>query len=282
MGGTEVPAVEKTVDLPTPIEQEALPIEIAPEVSLQKGLSEHPATSTPEIEPGLIADKSTGEILNLPSPDADSNVIDITRDKAYDKKPFQASAVDVPDEASVTVTEVPQSKDKSVVEGDKQIKPELPSQNSPSPAYGVAVLEADVPEITKAADASKAPAIVISSPPGSPAKGDVTEPTPEVMFDEGSANRARESGEIFAHPVWNESVGPLLQYTLENTPEGVRKRKIPGGEASRPTSSGTDTVSTRHHRNVMNTFWHVLFFGWLGGFGRFFGGMFSKSKKTRK
>jgi hypothetical protein len=136
------------------------------------------------------------------------------------------------------------------------------------------VSEEEVAEIAEASEAragdGSPPTVVVSSPGADAGKQpgrtvEIVQPTP--------------TGEIFSHPVWNQSVSPFLQYSLESSPEGIRKRKDTSpGQERRPTSSGSDIISTRN-RNIMATFWHVFFFGWLGGVGRFLSGIFSSKKK---
>lgn len=265
------PAIDTSAkSIPSTVQEQVLPVEVSfTTPAIPKELSESPVVSKTEIEPAHPVDRSTEEIK--PAGTA-----------SLDKTPLQASAIDIPDDLVVGRSVGNSGSDK----GDEVIlEPTL--QNAPSSVHGLVAPE-EVPKALKDTEASETPAIVVSAPPN-PATGsgtaEVIQPSSsEVAFNEASANKARESGEIFAHPVWNQSVSPLLQYSLENTPEGVRKRRATGagGEVSRPTSSGADTVSTRHHRNIMDGFWHVVLFGWLRGFGRFFGGIFSKSKSRRQ
>jgi hypothetical protein len=151
-------------------------------------------------------------------------------------------------------------------------------QSAPSPVHGEVVPEAEVPKVLEASHASEAavPTVVVS--PSATEQGSgaakIVQPTPVAA-----------AGEIFANSVWNHSVSPFLQYSLENTAEGIRKRHLATPQVDpqqqRPGSSGSDMVSTRTHRNLMHNFWQLFFFGWLGGVGRFFGGMFSKKRKDR-
>lgn len=162
-------------------------------------------------------------------------------------------------------------------------------QTAPSPVHGIVVPEADVKQALEDANTTEAPAIVVSSPPTLPIVGtsreaertaEVIEPTPGGSTQRGAE---RESGEIFSHPVWNQSITPFLHFSLENTASGLKKRPLLGSMAgSRPVSSGNDTVSTKHQKNMMRAFWNVIFFGWLGGFGRILSGMFGKSKKAQR
>ncbi|PUU73272.1 hypothetical protein B9Z19DRAFT_1135507 [Tuber borchii] len=270
--GGRSPAIDASAKpIPSAAQEQVLPIEVSfTTPAIPKELSESPVVSKTEIEPAHPADGSTEEIKPAGT-------------EVLDKAPLQASAIDIPDDSAVSQSAGKSGSD----EGDEVILEPAP-QSAQSPVHGLVAPEEHVLKALKDAEASETPAIVVSAPPN-PATGsgtaEVIQPSSsEVAFDEVSANKARESGEIFAHPVWNQSVSPLLQYSLENTPEGVRKRRAPGagGEVSRPTSSGADTVSTRHHRNIMNGFWHVVLFGWLRGFGRFFGGIFSKSKSKKQ
>ncbi|CUS15019.1 unnamed protein product [Tuber aestivum] len=267
------PAVDVSAkSIPSTAQEQVLPVEVSfPSPAIAKELSESPVVSKTEVEPARPVGKSTEEITKP----AGAEVLG--------ENPLQASATDIPNESTVN-----QPVGKSVSHNGDEVTAEPAPKNALSPVHGVMALEEHIPEVLKDTETSETPAIVVSAPPN-PATGsstaEVIQPSSsEVVFDEASAKKARESGEIFAHPVWNESVSPLLQYSLENTPEGVRRRRAPGsgGEVSRPTSSGTDNVSTRHHRNIMNGFWHVVLFGWLGGFGRFFGGIFSKSKSRKQ
>lgn len=155
---------------------------------------------------------------------------------------------------------------------DEEMITEPAPQTMPSPIHGEIVTEAEVPKLVEFNVSEEAPTVIVSSPTeepiGQPGRTvEIVKPTPP--------------GEIFSHSVWNESVSPLLQYSLENLPEGIRKRRAPGDSSPqhRPTSSGSDIVSARTHRNIMHTFWQVFFFGWLGGVGRFFGGMFNRKKR---
>ncbi|PWW77871.1 hypothetical protein C7212DRAFT_350823 [Tuber magnatum] len=251
VGDIESPAVGVSVkSIPSTAQEQALPVEVSfTSPAVPKELSD-PPVSKMEIEPAHPVDKSAEEIIKP----AGAEVLD--------GSPLQASTIDIPGESAVS-----QPVGKSVSDkGDEAIAEPVP-QNVPSPVHGVAAPEEHIPKVLQDMESSETPAIVVSAPPN-PATGssaaEVIQPSSlEIAFDEASANKARES---------------------ENTPEGVRRRRTPGpgGQVSRPTSSGTDTVSTRHHRNIMNGFWHVVLFGWLGGFGRFFGGIFSKSKSRKQ
>lgn len=85
----------------------------------------------------------------------------------------------------------------------------------------------------------------------------------------------------------DNATNPTVE-TIEPTPSeptsgGIKKRNTSNPSQDRPASSGSDIVSTRrHNRNIMNTFWHIFFFGWLGGVGRFFGGIFGSKRKGPK
>lgn len=176
----------------------------------------------------------------------------------------------------------------------KQVNEEFIMEPAPqttlSPVHGIVLPEADVKQALENANTAEAPVIVVSSPPASPIVGtsggadertaEVIEPTPGESAQKGAE---RESGEIFSHPVWNQSITPFLHFSLENTAGGLKKRPFLGPMAdSRPVSSGNDTVSTKHQKNMMRAFWNVIFFGWLGGFGRILSGMFGKSKKAQR
>lgn len=157
----------------------------------------------------------------------------------------------------------------------EEIITEPAPQDAPSPVSGKIVPETKAPEVLAEAHVGEeaAPTVVVSGPAaeGSDSAAgrtvEIVKPTP--------------AGEIFSHSVWNESVSPFLQYSLEASPEGIRKRKVAGESApqNRPTSSGSDIVSARAPRNIMHTFWRAFFFGWLGRVGHFFGGMFSRKQK---
>lgn len=176
----------------------------------------------------------------------------------------------------------------------KQVNEEFIVEPAPqtalSPVHGIVLPEADVKQALENANTAEAPVIVVSSPPASPIVGtsggadertaEVIEPTPGESTQKGAE---RESGEIFSHPVWNQSITPFLHFSLENTAGGLKKRPFLGPMVeSRPVSSGNDTVSTKHQKNMMRAFWNVIFFGWLGGFGRILSGMFGKSKKAQR
>ncbi|KAG0639079.1 hypothetical protein HOY80DRAFT_886810 [Tuber brumale] len=254
VGDVGSPAVDvSTKSIPSTSQEQVLPVEISfTTPTISRELSEPPIVSKTEIGSAHLVDKSKEEIIEPASTEL------------LGKKSLLASATDIPDESASSLSvggSVPG-------EGDEVIAGPAP-RDAPSPVHGVVAPEEHVPEVLKDTETSETPAIVVSSPPN-PATGSSTAEviqasSSEVAFDEASANKARES---------------------ENTPEGVRRRRAPGagGEVSRPTSSGTDTVSTLRHKNIMNGFWHVVLFGWLGGFGRFFGGIFSKSRlrKQRK
>jgi hypothetical protein len=149
-------------------------------------------------------------------------------------------------------------------------------QSAPSPVHGEVVPEAEVLKVLEESHASEAsvPTVVVSPSATEQGAAEIVQPTP-----------AAAAGEIFANSVWNHSVSPFLQYSLENTAEGIRKRHLATPQVDpqqqRPGSSGSDIVSARTHRNIMHNFWQLFFFGWLGGVGRFFGGIFSKKRKDR-
>lgn len=131
----------------------------------------------------------------------------------------------------------------------------------------------------------------------------ITEPTPQTAHQDVGAKvvsveeaaEAAEASEgragdgspptvVVSSPVTDAGKQPsrtveIVQPTpTESSPEGIRKRKDTSPGRERPTSSGSDIISTRN-RNIMATFWHVFFFGWLGGVGRFLSGIFSSKKK---
>lgn len=159
----------------------------------------------------------------------------------------------------------------------EEIITEPAPQDAPSSVNGKVVPEARVPEVLAETQVGKeaAPTVVVSGPPAAEGSSDAAASrTVEIVMP-------TPAGEIFSHSVWNQSVSPLLQYSLEASPEGIRKRKVAGESTpqNRPTSSGSDIVSARAPRNIMHTFWRAFFFGWLGRVGHFFGGMFNRKKK---
>ncbi|KAI5781258.1 hypothetical protein EDC01DRAFT_250813 [Geopyxis carbonaria] len=181
----------------------------------------------------------------------------------------------VVEEAQPSIQKVTELVDESTAH--KKPNEEMITEPAPQPSdsgvHGTTVAEEAVPKVTEQAKAADnlPPTVIVSSPaveetadaePGRTVE--IIRPTPAPQ------------GEIFSHAVWNESVSPLLQYTLETTPEGIRRRNITGD--NRPRSSGSDVVSSKHHRNFLFSFWHVFTLGWLGGVGRFFGGMFTSKR----
>jgi hypothetical protein len=148
-------------------------------------------------------------------------------------------------------------------------------QASPSSVYGEIIPEAKVPKILldNKSTQGATPMVVVSSPVA-PEDDSQTARTAEIV-------QPTPAGEIFTSPVWNQSVSPFLQYSLENSPEGIRQRKglAPASTHERPASSGSDIVSARANRNIMNHFWQVFFFGWIGPMGRFFTSIFGKKKE---
>lgn len=255
-----------------------------------------------KVEPGLFVDKSTGEIIAPTVSDPTTSIVaasalggaalicGATAIIAHPSSDKQSSS-----EAVDNKTHTKSAEDAEEPKVSKQVDEliiEPAPQTASSPVHGIVIPEGEAKQVVEDANTSDAPAIVVSAPPTSPTVGtsqeveertvEVIEPTPEV---EGSAVKTveRESGEIFSHPVWNQSITPFLHYSLENTPEGVRRRRLVGAmPGSRPVSSGNDTVSTKNQKHVMRAFWNVLFLGWLGGFGRLLGGMFGKSKKAQR
>ncbi|KAA8895071.1 hypothetical protein FN846DRAFT_362438 [Sphaerosporella brunnea] len=164
----------------------------------------------------------------------------------------------------------------------KAVGEELITEPAPQPAssIGEIVAEVEAPKVLAESQASEgaAPTVVVSPP--------VAEEDSKQQGRTVEIVQPSPAGEIFANSVWNQSVSPFLQYSLENSPEGIRKRQnaqlgTPPQDQPRPTSSGSDIVSARTHRNIMHNFWQLFFFGWLGGVGRFFSGVFSKKKKDR-
>jgi hypothetical protein len=158
----------------------------------------------------------------------------------------------------------------------KEMLADPATQSASSAIHGVSA-PGVIPKVLKqpVASGGSAPTVVVSPPDVDP-NDNATNPTVETI-------EPTPSGEIFSHPVWNQSVSPLLQYSLEPTSGGIKKRNTSNPSQDRPASSGSDIVSTRrHNRNIMNTFWHIFFFGWLGGVGRFFGGIFGSKRKGPK
>ena len=149
-------------------------------------------------------------------------------------------------------------------------------QASSSPIHGEIAPETEVPKLLPGSKTvQRATPTVVVSPVAEEGAGqaartiEIVQPTP--------------AGEIFTSPVWNQSVSPFLQYSLENSPEGIRPRKGLGAPSTheRPASSGSDIVSARSHRNIMHNFWQVFFFNWFGGVGRYFAGVFGRKKKEK-
>lgn len=58
----------------------------------------------------------------------------------------------------------------------------------------------------------------------------------------------------------------------------LRQRRGGQLEASRPSTRGSDKLSTKQHKNLVQNFWHMVLVGWLGGFGRFFVSLFGRKK----
>ncbi|KAI5811149.1 hypothetical protein DFH27DRAFT_11076 [Peziza echinospora] len=58
----------------------------------------------------------------------------------------------------------------------------------------------------------------------------------------------------------------------------LRRREPSRREHSRPSTRGSDMMSAKHQKNIMESFWHLVFVGWLGGFGKFFVGLFGRKK----
>lgn len=179
-------------------------------------------------------------------------------------------SVDGVDPATQKVTELIDESTSHRKPGEEVITEPAP-QPSEASLHGVTVPESEAP-VSSTPDTP--PTVVVSSPsaenPGDAAQDrtvEIVEPSPP------------EQGEIYSHSVWNQSVSPLLQLSLEQQPEGgVRRRKPQEGadDAKRPGTAGSDVVSAKHHRNFLATFWNVFIFSWLGGAGRFFTGLFGK------
>lgn len=267
----------------------------SPDVTLKESTEEMTkeelAPVQPTVEPGLFVDKSASEIAAL-SDSGTASIITasvfggaavigaaaaIIAHSSNDKPPSSAAAEEV---GEPTVS----------MQVNEEFIMEPAPQTAQSPVHGIVIPEADVKQALEDKNTAKAPVIVVSSPPASPivgTSGEVEERTVEVIGPTpgGSTQKEaeRESGEIFSHPVWNQSITPFLHFSLENTVGGLKKRPLVSSMAgSRPVSSGNDTVSTKHQKNMMRAFWNVIFFGWLGGFGRILSGMFGKSKKAQR
>lgn len=255
-----------------------------------KELEESTPTETNKVEAGLFVDKSTEEVTAPVEPDSNASIVAASVLSGVATLSGSAAITAIPpkDKPSSSEAIVYKASSRSTEDikeqaaakqADEDFIMEPAPQTAPSPVHGITIPEADVKQAVADADTSSAPAIFVSPPPVSPTVGnhqegeertvEVIEPTPE-----GSGPKAveQESGEIFSHPVWNQSITPFLHYSLENTPAGVRRRLDGSGPVSRPVSSGNDTVSTRQHKNVMRAFWNVLFLNWFGGlFNRMFG-----------
>lgn len=271
---------------------------VTSEEPTEEKAEEEPIPDQTKVEPSLVADRSAGELL-----ESNPTTSIITASVLGGAAVIGAAAAIVAHSSSgkLSPTAVDnKTSSKSIGEDveepmvSEQVNEEFimepAPQTAPSPVHGIVIPEADVKQALEDANTAEAPAIVVSSPPASPIVGisgeaegrtaEVIEPTPG-----GSTQREaeRESGEIFSHPVWNQSITPFLHFSLENTAGGLKKRPLLGSMAgSRPVSSGNDTVSTKHQKNMMRAFWNVIFFGWLGGFGRILSGMFGKSKKAQR
>lgn len=250
------------------------------------------------VESGFFVDKPAGEITTLSDSDPTASIITASvlggaavigaaAIIAYssDGKPSPSAAVDN-ELRSKSVAEDVKEPTVSMQVNEEFIMEPAP-QTAPSLVHGVVVPEVDAKQALEDANTVEAPVIVVSSPPASPIVGtseEAEERTVEIIRTTPGAwtqhEVERESGEIFSHPVWNQSITPFLHFSLENT---VKQRMLGGSMAgSRPVSSGNDTVSTKHQKNMMRVFWNVIFFGWLGGFGRILSGMFGKSKKAQR
>lgn len=279
------------------VEDESNSTGVTSEEPTEEKAEEEPIPDQTKVEPSLFADRSTGELL-----ESDPTTSIITASVLGGAAVIGAAAIVAYSSSGKLSSTAVDNKMSSKSIGEDFEEPtvseqvnegfimEPAPQTAPSPVHGIVVPEADVKQALEDANTAEAPAIVVSSPPASPIVGisgeaeertaEVIEPTPG-----GSTQREaeRESGEIFSHPVWNQSITPFLHFSLENTAGGLKKRPLLGSMAgSRPVSSGNDTVSTKHQKNMMRAFWNVIFFGWLGGFGRILSGMFGKSKKAQR
>lgn len=259
---------------------------------------EEPTEEMANEESGFFVDKSAGEITTLLDSDLTASII--TASVLGGAAVVGAAAIiahSSNDKSSSSIAVNNELRSKSIGEDvgeptvsmqvNEEFIMELAPQTSPLLVHGVVIPEADVKQIVEDANTVEAPVIVVSSPPASPIVGTSEEAEERIVEVIGTTPGAwtqqeaeRESGEIFSHPVWNQSITPFLHFSLENT---VKKRMLGGSMAgSRPVSSGNDTVSTKHQKNMMRAFWNVIFFGWLGGFGRILSGMFGKSKKAQR
>lgn len=267
----------------------------SPDMTLEEPIEETKKELTSvqtKIEPGLFVDKSTGEITTPTDSDPTASIIAASVLGGATVIGGAAAIIAYSSKGKSTEEHVKDSTSSKQVNEEYIIEPA--PQTTPSLVHGKPIPAADVKQVVEDANTTEAPAIVVSSPPASPIVGtskeadgrtaEVIEPTPDVDFG-GSTQKAdeRESGEIFSHPVWNQSITPFLHYSLENTADGVRNRLLVGSMPnSRPVSSGNDTVSTKHQKNLMRAFWNFFLLGWLGGFGRILGGLFGKSKKAQR
>lgn len=247
------------------------------------------------VEPGIFVDKSSGETII--SDDSDSNAGLIAASVLAGGAALGGGAAiialaskDKPSSGTDTTAPIDGGKQGALAQDDEEVIIEPAPQAGSGPVHGIIIPESSVKQAVKDADTPVAPAIVISSPPTSPTVEthqdaddrtvELIKPTPGVSIDTPTASTSeREAGEIFSHPVWNQSISPFLHYSLENTPEGVRQRLAESNARSRPGSSGNDTLSTKHQRNVMQAFWNMMLFGWLGSLGGLFG--FGRQKKQK-
>lgn len=270
---------------------------VALEEPTEEMMNEESAPVPATIESDLFVDKSAGEITTQSDSDPTASIITASIlggaavigaaaiiAHSSDGKPSPSTAVDN-ELHSKSIGEDVKEPTVSTQVNEEFIMEPAP-QIAPSLVHGVVVPEVDVKQALEDTNTVEAPVIVVSSPPASPIVGiseEAEERTVEVIRTTPGAwtqEAERESGEIFSHPVWNQSITPFLHFSLENT---VKQRMLGASMAgSRPVSSGNDTVSTKHQKNMMRVFWNVIFFGWLGGFGRILSGMFGKSKKAQR
>jgi len=203
------------------------------------------ATPVPEVAQTAAEVMDTAETLDKSDTEGDGKDKTLLTEPAKTSEPTESQKVtEMVDES--TAHKKP----------DEEMITEPAPQTAPSPVNGKTMPESEAPTSQDKSKASEsgAPDIVVSSEQEDGEEAptvEVVKPTPES----GATNEA------------------------ENTPEGIRQRRREQSQG-RPISSGSDTMSKRTHRNIMNTFLNVLLFGWLGGVGRFFGGMFGSKKRN--
>lgn len=261
--------LELLMNIVGPVEEQPKPVEptiAEPEVSEVHAAKDEESSKSDAAIPVLAAIGTAGAAAAAYAVHSskDSPKTESKEDHLGDRKPE-------PEAVSQKVTEY-------VDESTAQKKPEEELITEPAPQradtglHGKTVAADEVPEVTKeaAAHPEAAPTVIVSSPTGEDTSA---EPAVEIV------KPTPQEGEIFSNSVWNHSVSPFLQYSIENSPEGIRQRRSPADlnpSQDRPHSAGSDVVSSKRHRNIMNTFWSMFLFGWLGGVGRFFGGVFGK------